>query len=180
MSDPAPVPASTSLVESATSPVGMGVQFMYEYCKSHEYFTSEEALREFMTLDWPAERPWRDLWGAVFTNCVRAGYIKKAGRAIPTSRVSHAVTTSLWMSQIYSGPRTITDSGLETVKALRKQWVLKKVTSMEQLLLRAYEVGFENGAAAIIARNAKKKEAKDAAPGKTPKLKIKANKETQG
>jgi hypothetical protein len=134
------------------SNVGLGVLFMEKYCKETEYFTSEEALRVFLQkitdkeLETPPENiSWSNLWGAVLTNCVRAGYCKKAGRTIPTSRVSHATTTSLWMSRIFVGERTLVDSGQHLVEALRQKWVMRKVSDLRQLLMMAYEGGFDQG-----------------------------------
>jgi hypothetical protein len=123
--------------------------FVRTYAATHEYFRSEEVCDAYKAagLPTPPDKGWRDRWGTVMTRAKNSGFIKKAGKAAPMSGSTHMASTALWMSNLFKGERTVTETGSDRIEGLRKAWVERRVTDLRQLLWQAYEFGYDQGAA---------------------------------
>lgn len=139
------------VIMQAVSPVGEAVAFVGEYAKTHAFFTSDEVCQEYKAAGLPAPddpKGWRDKWAVVMRYAVQAGFIKKAGKAIPTNRVSHMNSTVLWQSCSFVPKKgeayPMMETGAEAIERLRKAWVTKTHKGdLRALLWKAYEIGFD-------------------------------------
>lgn len=122
--------------------------FVQQYAQSHEFFASEEVCDAYKAagLPVPPDKGWRDRWGSVMSRAAKANIVKKVGKAAPKSGSTHMTSTVQWMSLTYKGERTLIQTGSDRIEELRKAWITRGITDMRDLLWRAYEFGFDQGA----------------------------------
>lgn len=123
-------------------------KFVHDYSVNHEYFGSEEVLDAYKQagLPVPADKGWRDRWGSVMTYAAKKGWVKKAGKHVPSSGATHMTSTALWMSNLFKGERTMQMADTNVLQDLRRQWMTREITDISKLIEKAYEFGFDQGA----------------------------------
>jgi hypothetical protein len=125
------------------------MQFVQAYCVGHEYFGAEEVCDAYKAagLPVPPDKGWRDRWGAVMSLAARKGWVKKAGKVVPKSGATHMASTALWMSNLFKGERTLVIADVDFLNQLKAAWMTRDITDIRVLIQRAYEFGFDQGAA---------------------------------
>jgi hypothetical protein len=123
--------------------------FVQQYAKDHEYFGAEEVCDAYKAagLPLPPDKGWRDRWGSVMAHARNKGWIKKAGNVVPKSGATHMASTALWLSNLYKGERTLIIADVDHLNQLKAAWMTREITDIRVLLQKAYEFGFNQGAA---------------------------------
>lgn len=137
------------LIPDGYTPEDAAAVFVRRYALEHEFFNSEAVLDAYKKagLPIPPDKGWRDKWGGVMIRAAKSGYIVKAGKSAPSSGSTHMSSTVLWQSRIFEGERTMVETGKDYLEQLRTAWVLRSVTDLRELLWKAYEFGYSQGAA---------------------------------